>query len=269
MTSELAQLFTEKVVPMDSTALFRLDGQVAIVTGASSGIGAHLAEVLAGAGASVVLAARRKEKLETVVASIGGSASGFQCDVTKDSDLGDLVDFTMDKFGKIDICVNNAGVSEPAAAEKETPEQFRAIMALNLESVFVLSQLVGRVMLEAGEGSIVNISSIAGLLASGQIPQASYAASKAAVVNLTRELAAQWARRGVRVNAIAPGWFPSELTHDMFMDPRGQDFIRKRCPMGRTGELSELDGPLLLLASKAGSYVTGETIVVDGGWTII
>ena len=254
---------------MDSTALFRLDGKVAIVTGASSGIGAHLAEVLASAGAQVVLAARRKDKLESVISSIGESASGVQCDVTKDSDLEALVDFAVKKFGRIDICVNNAGISDPEPAEKESPEKFRSIMAVNLESVFVLSQLVGRVMLEAGQGSIVNISSIAGLLASGQIPQASYAASKAAVVNLTRELAAQWARRGVRVNAIAPGWFPSEMTHGMFGDPHGQDFIRKRCPMGRTGELYELDGPLLLLASKAGSYIAGETIVVDGGWSII
>lgn len=254
---------------MDSTSIFRLDAKVAIVTGASSGIGAHLAEVLAGAGAQVVLAARRKEKLESVIESIGASASGFQCDVTNDSDLQNLVEYTMNRFGKIDICVNNAGISDPAPAEKESPQRFRAIMAVNLESVFVLSQLVGRVMLEAGEGSIVNVSSIAGLLASGQIPQASYAASKAAVVNLTRELAAQWARRGVRVNAIAPGWFPSEMTHDMFGDPRGQDFIRKRCPMGRTGELWELDGALLLLASRAGSYITGETIVIDGGWSII
>ncbi len=254
---------------MDSTSIFRLDGKVAIVTGASSGIGAHLAHVLANAGAQVVLAARRQEKLDSVVSDIGPAATGFQCDVTKDSDLQALVDFAVEKFNRIDICVNNAGTSDPEPAEKESPEKFRSIMAINLESVFVLSQLVGRVMLGAGEGSIVNISSIAGLLASGQIPQASYAASKAAVVNLTRELAAQWARRGVRVNAIAPGWFPTELTHDMFGDPHGQEFIRKRCPMGRTGELRELDGALLLLASRAGSYITGETIVIDGGWTII
>ncbi len=254
---------------MDSTSIFRLDGKVAIVTGASSGIGAHLAHVLANAGAQVVLAARRQDKLDSVVSEIGPAASGFQCDVTKDSDLQALVDFAVNKFNRIDICINNAGTSDPEPAEKESPEKFRSIMAINLESVFVLSQLVGRVMLDAGEGSIVNISSIAGLLASGQIPQASYAASKAAVVNLTRELAAQWARRGVRVNAIAPGWFPTELTHDMFGDPHGQEFIRKRCPMGRTGELGELDGALLLLASKAGSYITGETIVIDGGWTII
>ena len=254
---------------MDSTSIFRLDGKVAIVTGASSGIGAHLAHVLANAGAQVVLAARRQEKLDSVVSDIGPAATGFQCDVTKDSDLQALVDFAVEKFNRIDICVNNAGTSDPEPAEKESPEKFRSIMAINLESVFVLSQLVGRVMLGAGEGSIVNISSIAGLLASGQIPQASYAASKAAVVNLTRELAAQWARRGVRVNAIAPGWFPTELTHDMFGDPHGQEFIRKRCPMGRTGELRELDGALLLLASTAGSYITGETIVIDGGWTII
>lgn len=254
---------------MESMSLFRLDGKVAIVTGASSGIGAHLAEVLVGAGAKVVLAARRKEKLDAVVAAIGGSAVGFSCDVTNDSELESLVEWTVDRFGTVDICVNNAGVSDPEPAETESPEKFRSIMAVNLESVFVLSQLVGRVMLKSGSGSIVNIASIAGLLASGQIPQASYAASKGAVVNLTRELAAQWARKGVRVNAIAPGWFPSEMTNDMFGNPKGQDFIRKRCPMGRTGELQELDGALLLLASKAGSYITGETIVVDGGWCII
>ncbi|NNN19162.1 MAG: glucose 1-dehydrogenase [Acidimicrobiaceae bacterium] len=254
---------------MDSTSIFRIDGKVAVITGASSGLGAHIAQVLAGAGAEVVLAARRKEKLDSVIAGIGASASGFQCDVTNDSDLEALVDFVVKKFGKIDICVNNAGTSDPEPAESESPEKFRSIMAVNLESVFVLSQLVGRVMLEAGEGSIVNVSSIAGLLASGQIPQASYAASKAAVINLTRELAAQWARRGVRVNAIAPGWFPSEMTQEMFGNPRGQDFIRKRCPMGRTGELAELDGALLLLSSKAGSYITGETVVIDGGWSII
>ena len=254
---------------MDSTSIFRIDGKVAVITGASSGLGAHIAQVLAGAGAEVVLAARRKEKLDSVIAGIGASASGFQCDVTNDSDLEALVDFVVKKFGKIDICVNNAGTSDPEPAESESPEKFRSIMAVNLESVFVLSQLVGRVMLEAGEGSIVNVSSIAGLLASGQIPQASYAASKAAVINLTRELAAQWARRGVRVNAIAPGWFPSEMTQEMFGSPRGQDFIRKRCPMGRTGELAELDGALLLLSSKAGSYITGETVVIDGGWSII
>lgn len=254
---------------MDSTLVFRLDGQVALVTGASSGIGAHLAQVLAGAGASVVLAARRQDRLDEVVRKIGGNALGVKCDVTVDSDLEALVAQAYERFGRIDVCVNNAGVSDPMPAEEESPEKFRSVMAINLESVFVLSQLVGKSMIDSGGGSIVNIASILGLVASGQIPQASYAASKAGVINLTRELGAQWGLKGIRVNAIAPGWFPSEMTEEMFVNPAGQEWIRKRCPMGRTGELSELDGALLLLASKAGSYITGQTIVVDGGWTII
>lgn len=254
---------------MQSSSIFRLDSKVAIVTGASSGIGAHLAQVLAQNGAQVVLAARRDDKLANVVDAIGGLATAFRCDVTNDSELEQLVSFTLEQFGKIDICVNNAGITTPEPAETEALDNFRSTMRVNLESVFVLSQLVGRAMLEAGQGSIVNIASILGIIASGQIPQASYAASKAAVINLTRELAAQWSRRGVRVNAIAPGWFPSEMTQGMFQSPGAQDWIRKRCPMGRTGDLRELDGPLLLLASEAGSYITGETIVVDGGWSII
>lgn len=254
---------------MQSSSIFDLDSKVAIVTGASSGIGAHLATVLAQSGAQVVLAARREDKLANVVDAIGRLATPFRCDVSNDSELEKLVSFTLERFGRIDICVNNAGITQPEPAETESPESFRATVKVNLESVFVLSQLVGRAMLEAGQGSIVNIASILGIIASGQIPQASYTASKAAVINLTRELAAQWSRRGVRVNAIAPGWFPSEMTQDMFESPGGQDWIRKRCPMGRTGQLTELDGPLLLLASEAGSYITGETIVVDGGWSII
>lgn len=253
---------------MDAKNIFSLDGRVAIVTGASSGIGAHLAKVLADAGASVVLAARRIEMLMQVSSEISGPNQIVQCDVTNYKELESLVEFVFGSYGRIDICVNAAGITRPIAAEDEPLNEFRQVMAVNLESVFVLSQLVGRKMIDAGQGSIINIASVLGLLASGKIPQASYVASKAGVVNLTRELAAQWSSRGVRVNAIAPGWFPSEMTSEMFSSQRGIDWIGRHTPIGRPGQLSELDGPTLLLASDAGSYITGETIVVDGGWSI-
>lgn len=253
---------------MELKNIFSLDGQVAIVTGASSGIGAHLAKVLAAAGASVVLAARRAEMLKQVDSEISGQSEIFRCDVTNYSELESLVEFVANSYGKVDICLNAAGITRPIAAEDEPLSEFRHVMAVNLESVFALSQLVGRKMIEAGHGSIINIASVLGLLGSGKIPQASYVASKAGVVNLTRELAAQWSSRGVRVNALAPGWFPSEMTSEMFSSQRGIDWIGRHTPIGRPGQLSELDGPTLLLASDAGSYITGETIVVDGGWSI-
>jgi NAD(P)-dependent dehydrogenase (short-subunit alcohol dehydrogenase family) len=143
------------------------------------------------------------------------------------------------------------------------------VVGVNLSGALLCAQRVGRVMLETGRGSIVNVASVLGLVGVGQIPQASYAAAKGGVVNLTRELAAQWARRGVRVNAIAPGWFHTEMTAEMFDDPKALSWIRRRTPMGRPGELSELAGAALFLASDASSYVTGQTLAVDGGWTCV
>lgn len=252
--------------------LFSFTGRVAIVTGASSGLGASFAEALAGAGARVMLAARRRERLEALASRLrerGGAVELCVCDVARAEDTEELVGKTLERFGSLDILVNNAGVTATVPAEEEPPAEFRRVLDVNLTGVFLCAQSAGRVMLRQGRGSIVNIASILGLVASGQIPQASYAAAKGGVVNLTRELAAQWARRGVRVNAIAPGWFPSEMTGDMFDDARAVSWIKKRCPMGRPGDVSELSGPLLFLASDASSYVTGQTLAVDGGWTII
>ncbi len=167
------------------------------------------------------------------------------------------------------MLVNNAGVADPQPAEQESLEDFKRILDVNLSGVFLCAQRCARVMLAKGSGVIVNVASVLGVVGAGQIPQASYTASKGGVVNLTRELAAQWARRGIRVNAILPGWFPSEMTAGMFDNDDGKRWIRGRTPMGRAGDPKELNGALLFLASDASSYVTGAMILVDGGWTTV
>jgi NAD(P)-dependent dehydrogenase (short-subunit alcohol dehydrogenase family) len=246
---------------------FRLDGQVAIVTGASSGLGARFAHVLAGAGASVVVAARRADRIEALAKALDGVA--VPCDVVDTADRDRLMTTTLERFGRVDILVNNAGVGVPEPAESEAPERFAEVLDVNLTAAFAVSQLVGRSMLEAGRGTIVNVVSILGIVSAGQIPFPSYAASKGGLIALTRELAGEWSRRGVRVNALAPGWFESEMTADMFADERSMSWVRRKAPMGRPGQPHELDGALLFLASDASSYVTGQVLAVDGGWTAV
>lgn len=254
---------------IDLASLTRLDGKVAIVTGASSGLGDRFARVLHAAGATVVVAARRTERLDALAAELGGERiAAVGCDVAVDDDCERLVGGAIERFGAVDVLVNNAGISNVLAAEDEPMHAFRQVVDVNLTGLFKLCQLAGRHMLERRSGSIVNIASILGLVASAPITQASYTATKGAVVQLTRELACQWARRGVRVNAIAPGWFPSEMTaDDMFGDERSMAYLRRNCPMGRGGDAHELDGALLFLAGPASTYVTGVTLPVDGGWT--
>jgi len=253
--------------PGDALESFRIDGRVAIVTGASSGLGARFARVLHGAGATVVLAARRRDRLEELAAELAG-ALPVACDVTRQADRERLVASTIEHHGRVDVLVNNAGVGTPAPAENETVERFGEVLDVNLTAAFGLAQAVGRPMLAAGRGSIVNVSSILGTVGS-QIPFASYAASKGGLIALTRELTAQWARRGVRVNALAPGWFETEMTAEMFADERSMAWVARTAPMGRPGAPDELDGALLFLASDASSYVTGQVLAVDGGWTAI
>jgi NAD(P)-dependent dehydrogenase (short-subunit alcohol dehydrogenase family) len=239
---------------LDVSVPFSLEGRTAIVTGASSGLGERFARVLHAAGCTVIVGARRRERLDGLAADLGDRTALHAAALEAGG-------------GHIDVLVNNAGIGAPIAAEIEDPATFRGVFDVNVTGVFVLSQLCARTMLEQGSGSIVNIASILGMVAAAPIMQASYCASKGAVVNLTRELACQWARRGVRVNAIAPGWFPSEMTNDeMFGTEEGMRFLRRNCPMGRGGEEHELDGVLLFLASDASSYLTGQTIAVDGGW---
>ncbi|MCD9623462.1 SDR family NAD(P)-dependent oxidoreductase [Rhabdothermincola salaria] len=251
---------------LDLSDLFRLDDRVAIVTGASSGLGDRFARVLHAAGARVVLAARRADRLEALAADLPGSIA-VPTDVSVEADLERLVATAMDAHGRIDVLVNNAGVSDPMRAEEETVEHYRWVMDVNVDSVYRLSQLAARPMLEAGRGSIVNVSSILGLVASTPINEASYVASKHAVVGLTRQLGSEWVRRGVRVNALAPGWFRTEMAEVMFTDPGSVRFVERNTPIGRGGEPHELDGALLFLASDASAYVTGHTLPVDGGWT--
>lgn len=249
---------------------FRLDDRVAIVTGASSGIGQRCAQVLAAQGAHVIAAARRLDRLEALAAE-DDAIVPVACDVGDDEALQNLVDVAIERFGHVDIVVNNAGTSDAVTpAEHEDPALFRRVVEINLNACFVLSAAAARQMIvqESG-GAIINVASVHGLVAAAPNSQAAYVASKGGLINLTRELAAQWAKHRIRVNALAPGYFETELTEAMFeSEDSGLRYIRRGTPLGRPGLLSELDGPFLLLASEAGSYMTGQTLAVDGGWTI-
>jgi NAD(P)-dependent dehydrogenase (short-subunit alcohol dehydrogenase family) len=243
---------------------FRLDGQVALVTGASSGLGVAIAQGLAEAGADVVLGARRLDKLEQTKALVEGAgrkALAVQTDVTDPEQCTAMVAAAVEAFGKVTILVNNAGFGWAKPATRETPDEFRKVIDINLNGQYWMAQAFGRAVTEGG--SIINISSVLGLRP-GQIPQAGYAASKAGLIGLTRDLAAQWTgRKGVRVNAVAPGYFPTEMTDEM--DPSEGELVKMITPAGRFGEPHEVADACVFLASQASSYITGVTLPVDGG----
>ena len=250
----------------DPWSLFDLSGRVAIVTGASSGLGDRFARLLHASGATVVVAARRLDRLEALAADLGDRVTVVEADLTDGDDRTRVVE-AASSLGSIDVLVNNAGYGTPEPAETESVEHYQRIMDINLNAVFYLTQSVGTVMLDQRKGSIINIASILGFVGSAPIKEASYCAAKGAVVNLTRALGAEWARKGVRVNAIAPGWFPSEMTQEeMFDSESGLNFVEQTTPMGRGGRSHELDSALLFLAGDGSSYVTGQTVAVDGGW---
>ncbi len=250
---------------LDPLTPFRLDGKVAIVTGASSGLGDRFARVLHAAGATVVIAARRAERLAALAAELPGAVA-IAADVAVPADRERLVAETVERCGRLDVLVNNAGIGHKVAVEEEPLEFFEEVMNVNVTAVWHLSKLAGAHMVAQRSGSIVNIASVMGFVGSTPVKEAHYCASKGAVLNLTRELALQWARKGVRVNALCPGWFLSEMTAGMDTPEGGLTWVQQNSPIPRLGELNELDGPLLLLASDASSYMTGQSVVVDGGW---
>ena len=252
-----------------SDTIFDLTGKTAAVTGASAGLGIQFAEALASAGANVVLAARRTEPMEETAKRIraaGGNALVHQTDVTDEAQVNGLVEATVAEFGDLDVMVANAGAIPEGIAqpEKMPADLFRQSIDINLTGTYITAAAAARQMLANGGGSIIMISSVAGLSGHHNIPIA-YATSKAATTHMAKYLAVVWADRGVRVNAIGPGWFPSEMTDQVLAIPPFRQRIEDQTPLGRLGDPKELLGALLLLASEAGSYITGQTLMVDGG----
>lgn len=250
-----------------TTQRFDLTGKTALITGASSGLGAHFARVLARAGARVVLAARRAERLQALVDELqqqGSQALAVTMDVT-DSDSVDAGFAQAEaNWGVVDILVNNAGIADPAAFLEMTEGNWRSTLDTNLDGAWRVAHRASQAMARSGNGgSIINIASILGLRVGTALSH--YAVAKAGVVQLSKAMALELARDNIRVNAIAPGYFRTEMNSDYFDTDKGQEYIRSKVPMRRLGHLQELDGPLLLLASEAGSFMTGTIINVDGG----
>lgn len=251
--------------------LFDLSGRVAIVTGGSRGLGLEMAEGLAEAGASLMLCARREEWLTPTVNEMRGrgfKVEGMLCDVVDPEAVQAVVDKTVESFGQVDILLNNAGISWGERPELMSLDKWQKVLDVNLTGAFLFAQAAGREMLKRGSGRIINVSSVSGLRASATGPHyVGYAASKAGLFGLTRELAASWGRQGIRVNAIAPGFFHSRLADAAieFAEPS----IKARNPIARIGEAGELKGVAVFLASDASNYITGQIIVVDGGGTIV
>jgi 3-oxoacyl-[acyl-carrier protein] reductase len=253
---------------MKAAELFDLTGQVALVTGASSGLGVRFAEVLAANGAAVAVVARRAERLAELqkrIESAGGRALAVEADVTDRAAVARAFDTAERAFGTVTVFVNNAGVAHANRAVEMPESEWRRVLGTNLDAVFYAAQEAARRMLAAGKrGSIVNIASVLGV--GVQKGTAAYAVSKAAVIQLTRALALELAFKGVRVNAIAPGWIVTEINRD-YLESQSGTTLRRQIPAGRFGEERDLDGTLLLLASDAGRYMNGTTVFVDGGIT--
>ncbi len=250
--------------------LFDLSGKTAIVTGGGSGLGRQMAGALAELGANIVVCARKLERCEQAaieLAELGVGTLALRCDVSQPGDVQETVDRAVAQFGGVDVLVNDAGTSWGAPAEETPLRGWQKVMDVNLTGLFLMSQAAARRMITQGGGAIVNVASVAGLRGSppGTVDIVAYSASKGGVISLTRDLAWKWARYGIRVNAIAPGWFPSAMSQVM-LDRFGDTFL-EQIPLGRFGGPDDLKGAVAFLASPAGAYVTGQVLVVDGGQT--
>jgi NAD(P)-dependent dehydrogenase (short-subunit alcohol dehydrogenase family) len=247
--------------------IFDLAGRVAIVSGGSVGLGRQMAEGLAEMGANLVLCARKKERcLQTAeeLQQLGVQVLAFGCDVKDPASIGEVVDATMKHFGRIDVLINNAGTSWGAPVEEMTLAQWNKVVETNLTGTFLFSQAVGKVMIAQRRGKIINIASIAGLRGTpSELPAIGYSSSKGGIIAFTRDLAWKWGMHGIRVNAIAPGWFPSDMSKKII--ERHQEKLLASIPLGRLGNSQDLKGAAIFLASDASDFVTGHILVVDGG----
>ena len=252
---------------MKNCALFDLSGRVAVVTGGSVGLGRQMAEGLAEMGAHVVLCARKKERCQQAadeLQKLGVQTLALACDVKQPSTIRDAVDATFSQFGRIDILINNAGTSWGAPAEDMTLEQWNKVIETNLTGTFLFSQAVGKIMIAQRRGKIINIASVAGMR--GSPPRFSaigYSSSKAGVIMFTKDLACKWGMHNIQVNAIAPGWFPTDMSAKVI--ERDKENLLAAIPLGRLGGPEDLKGAAIFLASRASDFVTGHTLVVDGG----
>lgn len=254
--------------------LFNLQGKVALVTGGSSGLGQQFARALAAQGASIAVLARRKERLDDFVKELSAAGTkclAVRCDVTVEQNVIDAVAEVKQAFGRIDILVNNAGVAVNVKAEEQSAAEWNKVIDANLNGVYMVAREVGKVMIEQKYGKIINIGSVhSNTVIHGAVEQiTAYCASKGGVQMLTKALAAEWAQHNITVNAIGPAYFASEMTQAATESPEFLQFVAGRCPMGRLGKEGELDGVLLLFASDASSYITGQLLNVDGGWNAI
>jgi gluconate 5-dehydrogenase len=258
---------------MDNTKMFDLTGKVALVTGASSGLGVQFAKTLARAGADLAILARRREKLEAVKQDIerqyGVKVLVEPCDVLKISDIRSSVQKVREHYKHIDILVNNAGVATSMPSHKHGDAEWQKVIDTNLSAVFYFCREVGNIMVQQKYGKIINLGSIHSRVAMPGMPLTAYAASKGGVLMLTKALAAEWAKDGITVNAIGPSYFKSEMTQAVLSNPDFLKTIEGLCPMGRAGNPGELDGALLYFASDASSFTTGQLLNIDGGWTAI
>jgi len=255
-----------------SNNIFDLSGRVAVVTGASSGLGVQMAKALARQGADVVILARRMERLEKVadeIKKLGVKCLPIRCDVTNTEDVKKAAEITEKEFGRVDILVNNAGGGHVGPTEETTDEQWNSVIELDLNGVFKVTREFGKLMIKNGYGRIINIASMYGLVGNSALPCAAYHSAKGGVVNFTRALASEWAKYGINVNCICPGYFETELTADTLKTEYFTNYMKATVPLGRYGREGELDSTVIYLAAEASGYVTGAVIPVDGGYTCV